>query len=123
MATDSQISIPDRTSRIRLPGFGLPVQHLPTYSTSNPEELERFPHAIADYLASTGVTVRERRMLEFINTISDKPDWDRKVFDEEIVSKYRAEACVYKEEIGDEMLSQEMFDYVSFVFMLWLIVY
>jgi hypothetical protein len=117
--SSSQRSIPDRTSRVQLPGFGLPVQHLPLYSKGNPEKCQRFPHAIADYLASKGVTLRERRMLDFIDKISDKPEWERKVFDENIVSKYRAEACVYADDIGDEILSEQMFDYVSLSCLRW----
>ncbi|KAF1929857.1 uncharacterized protein M421DRAFT_60135 [Didymella exigua CBS 183.55] len=36
-------------------------------------------------------TIRERCMLSFIDSISDKPEWTRKVHDEEIVSKWRQE--------------------------------
>jgi hypothetical protein len=119
MVSDSQISIPVRTSKLQLPGYGLPVQHLPMYRSWELEKRERFPHAIADSCYSDGVTVRERRMLEFINKISDKPEWSRKVFDEQIVSKYRAEACVYSDELQDEILSEAMFDYVGGYFPLW----
>ncbi len=31
-------------------------------------------------------------MIGFINVITDKPEWTRKVFDEKIVAKWRAEA-------------------------------
>ena len=99
-----------------LPGFGLPVDHMPgKYVRSRNTPYTRFPHAIADNVASDGVTVRERRMLQFIDQISDKPEWERKVFDEEIVGKWRAEAGREDEEIGDVVLSEEMFEYVSFV--------
>jgi len=54
-------------------------------------------------------------MLAFINKISDKPEWERKVFDEEIVSKWRAEGVVRSEELGDLVLSEKMFDFVSYV--------
>jgi hypothetical protein len=69
MATDTQMTGTD-DDRIRLPGFGLDVDYLPDW-TRQDEEWKRFPHAIADALASNGVTIRERRMLEFINQITD----------------------------------------------------
>jgi hypothetical protein len=121
MATDSQLSLPDRTTsheggksdRVELPGFGLPIDFLPNWNKfSTPV---RFPHAIADLVASEGVTVRERRMLDFIDSITDKPGWERKVFDEEIVAKWRAEGSVQDEEIEDVYLSEQMFDYVSVI--------
>lgn len=65
MATDTQMTGTD-DDRIRLPGFGLEVDFLPDWKLG-----ERFPHAIADSLASEGVTIRERRMLEFITQITD----------------------------------------------------
>jgi hypothetical protein len=69
MATDTQMTGTD-DDRIRLPGFGLEKDYLPEWSRSD-DEWARFPHAIADTLASSGVTIRERRMLEFINQITD----------------------------------------------------
>jgi len=116
MESGSQVSIPARGAQIRtqLPGFGLPIDHLPKW-TRDSSTSKRFPHAIADFFASAGVSLRERRMLAFINKISDKPEWERKVFDEEIVSKWRAEGVVRSEELGDLVLSEKMFDFVSYV--------
>jgi hypothetical protein len=69
MATDTQMSgTADDT--IRLPGFGVEVDFLPDWKRGD-DEWKRFPHAIADSLASEGVTIRERRMLEFITQITD----------------------------------------------------
>jgi len=114
MEANSQISIPARSTqkRVLLPGFGLPVEYLPKW-TRDASKSERFPHAIADFFAGGGVSVRERRMLDFINTISDKPEWERKVHDEEIVSKWRAEAVTHSDELGDWVLSEKMFNFVS----------
>lgn len=67
----------------------------------------RFPNALMDWVAK-GVTVRERIMLEFINLITDKPDWDRKVFDEDIVRNWRQEALV-----DGANFSEKMFEFVS----------
>ena len=119
MATDSQLSLPDRTTstsnndpdQTKLPGFGLPIDYLPKWSKG--DTTTRFPHAIADYVATEGVTVRERRMLAFIDNITDKPEWEHKVFDEGIVAKWREEGNVFDEESQDVLLSAPMFDYVS----------
>ncbi|KAB8228811.1 DUF4246 domain-containing protein [Aspergillus alliaceus] len=110
-----------KQDRVRLPGFGQPLNNdLPIIERKEGKDDEdgpytgqrrRFRHAISDSCNSVGVSVRERRMLEFINQITDKPEWDRKVFDEDIVSKWRNEACVHKEELGDYYLSSAMFDY------------
>jgi hypothetical protein len=61
------------------------------------------------------ITIRERCMLFFVDRISDKPDWIRKVHDEEVVAKWKQEA---KEldwtkvfEHGD--MTDDMFNYVS----------
>lgn len=70
MATDTQMTGMDDDNRIRLPGFGEEITYLPDWDRGD-DEWARFPHAIADALASSGVTVRERRMLEFINQITD----------------------------------------------------
>lgn len=97
-------------ARIALPGFGLPVSTLPPWDDEDINS--RFPHAIADFIASEGLTLRERRMLDFITQITDKPEWDRKVFDDEIVSKWKSEACRFDPSCDDHFLSQDMFTYV-----------
>lgn len=81
----------------------LPVEYLPAWNKKPrwiemspsgaakvlaPPLIERFPHAIADDTACEGVTLREQRMLDFVNGISDKPEWERKVFDEDIIAKW-----------------------------------
>jgi hypothetical protein len=91
----------------QFPGFGLPVDH--------EGDGDLFPLAIgSEPWASMGVTLREKRMLDFINKITDKPDWEVKVFDEDIVARWRVEADVRPDELeGDVLLSQQMFDFVG----------
>lgn len=97
--------------RVLLPGFGLPVDTLPIWDRDSGTR-ERFPHLLADFCPHQGVTLRERRMLKFIDQITDDPAWDRKVFDDSLVSEWRAEACHYDQDLRDENLSEAMFDYV-----------
>jgi hypothetical protein len=106
----------DTEEWVVLPGFGLPVQEMPSFSFGG--KRTRFPHAIADFFASKGVTLRELRMLEFINQITDKPGWEEKVFNSDILSKWRAEASRPADVPGeaDVHLSEQMFDYVSISF-------
>ncbi|KAF2477715.1 uncharacterized protein BDR25DRAFT_275066 [Lindgomyces ingoldianus] len=101
----------DSVPRITLPGFGLPVNTLTQWSREG--ENTRFPHAIADWFSSDGVSVRERRMLEFMTQITDKPEWTRKVFDEAIIAKWKEEAIRWDDSLpenGDWWLSETMFE-------------
>ena len=68
--------------RVKLPGFGLPVNY-------NPREY--FRNAVLDW-SGTILTVRELNMMAIMNKITDKLDWDKKVFDDGIVRKWRQEA-------------------------------
>ena len=104
----------ERTARIKLPGFGLPVNTMGDQFSKWDSEKQvhlrnRFPNAITDWAANP-VSARERLMTYLINTITDKLEWDRKVFDEEIVNRWRNEAPF--SDTGN--FSEKMFDYVSF---------
>ena len=62
------------------------------------------------------MTLRERCMLTFVNSITDKPDWNRKVFEEEILTKWKVEALEMdwkKAGVVHGDFSEKMFDYVS----------
>jgi hypothetical protein len=113
---DTTVTSIDKEARVALPGFGLPIKDMPTLETVVVEAgRTRFPHAIADHFPSKGVTLRELRMLEFINLITDKPDWHEKVFNSDILSTWRAETSRPADVPGesDVYLSEHMFDYVS----------
>jgi hypothetical protein len=101
--------------RISLPGFGPPVNymverdHTADYSHATVRWLiNRCPNALQEW-APEPLTVRERNMMQMINALTDKPDWRKKVFDETILAKWRAEA-VTEEGQG---FTEKMFDYVS----------
>ncbi|KAK7966271.1 uncharacterized protein PG986_000548 [Apiospora aurea] len=49
-------------------------------------------------------------MLDFVNQITDKPDWHRKVSDEQIVQKWKEEAVQFDETLDDFYLSEKMFE-------------
>ena len=93
-------------------GFGLPIKDSQEKWKLEREaadgEPHRFPNAVADWGARP-LIVRERNMITLMGELTDKSRWDRKIFDAEIVSKWRAEAVK-----GDEQFSDTMFDYVSF---------
>jgi len=106
--------VSEQTARIKLPGFGLPVNTIGDEFSKWDSEKQvhprnRFPNVIMDREANP-VTVRERLMTYLINTITDKPEWDWKVFDEEIVNRWRNEALFP----NTGYFSEQMFDYVSF---------
>ena len=84
--------------RIKLPGFGLPVNYRPD---------EFFENAVLDW-AGTILTVRELNMMAIMDKITDKPDWDKKVFDDTIIQKWRQEALATE---GMDV-SEKMLDWV-----------
>ncbi|KAJ8131740.1 hypothetical protein O1611_g1883 [Lasiodiplodia mahajangana] len=96
------------SGRLELPGFGMPLDQPPKPGMNN------FLHALSSRFESVGLKLREIRMMEFMNQITDKPEWERKVFDEEIVKAWREEAMGPKaQEIdldGDVFMSEKMFD-------------
>ncbi|KAF9893467.1 hypothetical protein FE257_010779 [Aspergillus nanangensis] len=98
---------------LRRPGFNLPLNHTPW--EGRPEEPETwlrdllFPNALIgrdleDGPAGRVNTFREILMMRVINTITEKPEWDRKVFDKDIVSKWRDEIAASGEDITPKMM-------------------
>ena len=83
------------TERIKLPGFGLPVNYRPG---------DYFSNAVLDW-SGTILTVRELNMMAIMDKITDKSDWDRKVFDDTIVRKWRQEALgIEGMDVSEKML-------------------
>ena len=99
-------------TQLRVPGYGLPLDAMPK---DHQYGKNRFPHAIADFFATDGVTLREQAMLEFISQITDKLRWTEKIYDDEIVGKWRQEACGTKkqQEFSAAHFTAECFDFVS----------
>ncbi|OMP86937.1 hypothetical protein BK809_0000613 [Diplodia seriata] len=76
-------SATDGERRLQRPGVGLPIDHKPDGPI--------FCSAVLGWSPQPS-TVRERSMLAVMNALTDKPDWERKVFDDTIVARWRTEA-------------------------------
>ncbi|KAI3323654.1 hypothetical protein HD806DRAFT_534778 [Xylariaceae sp. AK1471] len=100
----------DNSRRLKLPGFGMPLIKSPEYGE------KYFMHALSDAcrFESVGLKLREVRMMEFMDQITDKPEWERKIFDEQIVKNWREEAMgPFAQEMnldGDVYMTEKMFD-------------
>lgn len=66
------------------PGFGKPIDCMP-------ERENRFPTLLEDDWRASTLTIRELFMLWFTEQITNKPNWQTKVFDDTILCKWRAE--------------------------------
>ncbi|KAI0467944.1 hypothetical protein F4859DRAFT_492174 [Xylaria cf. heliscus] len=78
------------------PGLGLSLWH-------NPEQYGKF-YPTGHHTSCQGSTtdlllVREVAMMHIMNLLTDKTDWHKKVFNNEIVAKWRAEALAYPDEM------------------------
>ncbi|KAL1410417.1 hypothetical protein Q8F55_004428 [Vanrija albida] len=52
-----------------------------------------FPFVLEDYRKAFPFTVAEQAMMMFVDRVTDKPGWHEKVFDDEIVAKWRIEVA------------------------------
>ncbi|KAF5383181.1 hypothetical protein D9615_005038 [Tricholomella constricta] len=84
-------------SRFSLPGFGLPLNFVPPKDGQG-QDRKLFRNALNEKDLEDGwvqlplTTLREFTMLRLMNEITDKPDWHKKIADEAIAAKWRAEA-------------------------------
>lgn len=74
---------------ICVPGFGWDLDFEFPYDSDGHE---RFAHGANDWKLEHRLTVREVSMLGLMNALTDKLNWNEKVFDEEIIEKWRQEA-------------------------------
>ncbi|KAF5858576.1 hypothetical protein ETB97_004261 [Aspergillus alliaceus] len=112
-----------------LPGFTLPLDFIPfggrqlfDYSKPSPQVVRNpqgarkrlFPSVLntediqKGHAALPFTTRRELAMLHLMNEVTDKPQWELKVFDDEIVARWRTE--VSQNTTLD--ISEQMLDYV-----------
>jgi hypothetical protein len=95
MSTPVKENTPKLVPRNGYPGLGLTLWEIPDYRDVS------FPlgaHACCVGSQSKPLPVREFAMLSVMETLTDKSDWHRKVFDEEIVAKWRKEALAIPNE-------------------------
>lgn len=87
---------------LRVPGIGLPLDSDDTQDSLRWEKIKDktwewmndmayFSHGIGGWNGQR-LTVREISMLALMESITDKPNWDTKVFDDAIVNMWRTEA-------------------------------
>jgi hypothetical protein len=77
------------------PGLGLPLRHNPQ------EDYGHYPigaHGSCWGADSDMLPIRELAMMSIMDCLTDKEDWQKKVFDDEIVSKWREEALAIPDE-------------------------
>ena len=95
----------DGKQPLRVPGFGLPIDHLP-FETGWPQQAFRCEPC--DYAFSERLTAREVAMLRCIDAITDKTDWPRKLYDEQIVNRWKEEV----REISQALVDADVFEWV-----------
>jgi hypothetical protein len=76
------------------PGLGLPLR-------DNPQEDGHYPigaHGSCRGATSDMLPIRELAMMSIMDRLTDKEDWQKKVFDDEVVSRWREEALAVPDE-------------------------
>ena len=99
-------------------GYHLPL-NLPTdwSKWKHASECQNNPFDNGIEWAGTPITLRERAMIAFIAQITDKNNWERKVYDQGILQKWRSERTDLERDLEargqDHGFSEKMMDYVS----------
>jgi hypothetical protein len=85
------------TQELKVPGFGLPVSFQPD---------KFFRHGVNDFRPPR-MLVTELAILQFIDAVTDKPDWQNKVFDDVIISKWKTESQAGE----DTLMTDNLFEW------------
>ncbi|KAH8891423.1 hypothetical protein GQ53DRAFT_746540 [Thozetella sp. PMI_491] len=80
----------DQQSEPSYPGLGLPLTYCPDPSSEPYHPMGVSPYV--DGATSVMLQVREVSMMVIMETLTDKPQWHTKIFDDAIVAKWRDEA-------------------------------
>lgn len=92
------------TGPLRVPGFnGVIINDL---QDDLGDDMFYYQQGLDDEWAGERLTVRELKMLALMDSVTDKPNWDQKVFDEKIVAKWRTEATA-----ADPLMSDKTWDW------------
>ncbi|KAJ2933492.1 hypothetical protein H1R20_g3577, partial [Candolleomyces eurysporus] len=104
----------DPTKVVEKPGHGNPFNWTPERGDVDYRG-EPFPNALVqsgyDSELFQPITLRELTMLRFINKVTDKPDWTKKVFDETIIAKWKQESVNLPDSTPSTQISESMFTY------------
>ncbi|OQE44441.1 hypothetical protein PENCOP_c002G08786 [Penicillium coprophilum] len=95
--------------KFQMPGFNMPLNSLPDPNVSDGfcSELLGFPNALDPThteIMYDIVTHREILMMRVMNNITDKINWDKKVFDKHITSKWRNEITESGQDVTPKMM-------------------
>jgi len=84
-STSNHASVPKH----KYPGLGLPVRY---YGRGDSDSYPIGAHSECYGSVSDIISVREVAMMDVMEKLTDKKDWNKKVFDDKIVDKWRDEA-------------------------------
>jgi hypothetical protein len=81
----------DGNQGLKVPGHGLPID----FQIEEAQEVSGvggyFRHGINDFRPAR-YTAKELAILQLMDAVTEKPDWDKKVFDDTIVNKWKTES-------------------------------
>lgn len=77
---------------LRVPGHGLPVDFEVFDGIGPHTEISGFSHGFSQWIQDRRNTIKELAMIRIMDHLTDKLDWDRKVFDEKVMLKWKLEA-------------------------------
>lgn len=105
------------TNTVELPGLGKPLNYMGE-GGDRWYDGSRFPTLLADSWNGPTLTIREVFMLWCVEQITNKPDWNKKVFDDAILAKWYAEVtqAPWEEVTGFKAggpCSEDMWKFVS----------
>ncbi|EDN02208.1 predicted protein [Histoplasma mississippiense (nom. inval.)] len=107
---------------LRLPGFGIKLNHAASwratlakgYVTNTPKKSSGpsiFPSMLdlrtfeGDHVKQRLTPIREFAMLQIMNTITDKPGWEKKIFSLDTTNKWREEVMAHRDmDVSDKMM-------------------
>ncbi|KAI4940146.1 uncharacterized protein J4E92_001434 [Alternaria infectoria] len=91
LSTRSNTTMTETSGKVMngYPGLGLPLRH---WEQTNYGFYPIGSHPNAYGSESDIIPVRELAVMDVLEKLTDKPDWHKKIFDDEIVAKWRKEA-------------------------------
>jgi hypothetical protein len=91
----------------KYPGLGLPLRH-------HLQEEVHYPigaHASCYGAKSDLLSIRELAMMSIMDSLTDKEDWQKKVFDDKTVSRWREEALAIPDEQFCDLATRDKSQY------------